>query len=111
MNQSVAAITKQAQATAPETEAIQTLSVATDKVHVVEAYELLGTEELQQRIRSLNSKAGQIKMDLHDLAEGLPSDFEQLPELANRTYELFALLDRLRRRLRSLEASSQSTGP
>lgn len=31
-------------------------------------------EELQGQIRRLNSKAGQMKMDLHDLAEGLPTD-------------------------------------
>ncbi|NBQ20141.1 MAG: hypothetical protein EBU30_00130, partial [Synechococcaceae bacterium WB6_3B_236] len=33
----------------------------------------LDSEVLRQRIRSLNSKAGQMKMDLHDLAEGLPA--------------------------------------
>ena len=36
--------------------------------------------ELKKTIRKLNSKAGQMKMDLHDLAEGLPTDYEKLIE-------------------------------
>ena len=35
-------------------------------------------EALKKQIKRLNSKAGQMKMDLHDIAEGLPNDLEQL---------------------------------
>ncbi|MEO1181528.1 MAG: CCE_0567 family metalloprotein, partial [Cyanobacteria bacterium J06636_28] len=31
-------------------------------------------DDLKKKIRKLNSKAGQMKMDLHDIAEGLPTD-------------------------------------
>jgi len=40
-------------------------------------------EELKTQIKRLNSKAGQMKMDLHDLAEGLPTDYERLIDAAN----------------------------
>ena len=45
--------------------------------------------ELKKRVRRLNSRAGQMKMDLHDLAEGLPTDYEKLIEEATKTYEIF----------------------
>jgi hypothetical protein len=45
--------------------------------------------DLKKRVRRLNSKAGQMKMDLHDLAEGLPTDYEKLIEEATKTYEIF----------------------
>lgn len=66
-------------------------------------YRSLDLDTLRKRIRSLNSRAGQMKMDLHDLAEGLPTDFEQLPRLAAETHEIFALLDRMRACLRERE--------
>ncbi|MCJ2541911.1 CCE_0567 family metalloprotein [Thermostichus vulcanus] len=65
----------------------------------------LSASEIQAQIKRLNSKAGQLKMDLHDLAEGLPTDFELLPDLAARTYDLFALLHTLKQHLKTLEIS------
>lgn len=61
-------------------------------------------EELKTKIKRLNSKAGQIKMDLHDLAEGLPTDFEKLPEEAAKTYEIFRELSDLKKQLKTWEA-------
>ena len=58
--------------------------------------------ELKQRIRKLNSKAGQLKMDLHDIAEGLPVDLEKLPEAAAETYTIFCQLQELRDQFKSL---------
>ncbi|MBW4562302.1 MAG: hypothetical protein KME32_14350 [Mojavia pulchra JT2-VF2] len=60
-------------------------------------------EELQGKIRRLNSKAGQMKMDLHDLAEGLPTDFEKLMDVAAETYEIYRQLDELKKQLKKLE--------
>jgi hypothetical protein len=60
-------------------------------------------EELKNQIRRLNSKAGQMKMDLHDLAEGLPTDYEQLMEVAGRTYEIFRQIDELKQQLKAQE--------
>lgn len=63
----------------------------------------LSIEELKTRIKRLNSKGGQLKMELHDLAEGLPTDFETIMEVAGRTYELFKQLDDLKKQLKALE--------
>lgn len=57
-------------------------------------------EELQGQIRRLNSKAGQMKMDLHDLAEGLPTDYNQLMDVAAATYEIYRKLDELKQQLK-----------
>ncbi|MFB2877893.1 MULTISPECIES: CCE_0567 family metalloprotein [Floridanema] len=60
-------------------------------------------EELKTQIKRLNSKGGQLKMELHDLAEGLPTDFEQIMEVASRTYELYCELDELKKQLKARE--------
>lgn len=65
----------------------------------------LTVDELKKKIRKLNSKAGQMKMDLHDVAEGLPADLEKLPELSAKTYDIFCQLRDLRQQLKDLENS------
>lgn len=60
-------------------------------------------EDLKAQIKRLNSKAGQMKMDLHDLAEGLPTDYKRLVEAATETYEIYRQLDELKQQLRRLE--------
>jgi hypothetical protein len=62
--------------------------------------------EITTKIKRLNSKAGQMKMDLHDLAEGLPTDYEQLIEVATATYQIFQELDQLKQQLKELEKRS-----
>ncbi|MGK7913906.1 MAG: CCE_0567 family metalloprotein [Synechococcus sp.] len=61
-------------------------------------------DSLKKQIKRLNSKAGQMKMDLHDIAEGLPTDLELLPEAASRTYLIYCQLRDLRQQLKTLEA-------
>ncbi|MGD1856924.1 MAG: CCE_0567 family metalloprotein [Leptolyngbyaceae cyanobacterium] len=61
--------------------------------------------DLKKQVRKLNSKAGQMKMDLHDIAEGLPTDLEQLPAVAARTYEIYCQLRELKQQLQTLEAN------
>jgi hypothetical protein len=65
----------------------------------------LTADELKIKIRKLNSKAGQMKMDLHDIAEGLPADLDKLPEMAAKTYDVFCQLQDLRQQLKTLENS------
>jgi Uncharacterized conserved small protein containing a coiled-coil domain len=60
-------------------------------------------EALRDQIKKLNSKAGQLKMDLHDIAEGLPADLDLLPDVAARTYEIYAQLRDLKQQLKTLE--------
>ncbi|MDJ0658359.1 MAG: CCE_0567 family metalloprotein [Crocosphaera sp.] len=70
------------------------MTVATDNNPTPEA-----VADLKKKVRKLNSKAGQMKMDLHDLAEGLPTDYENLVEEAQKTYEVFRELDQLKKKL------------
>jgi len=60
-------------------------------------------EDLKNQIKRLNSKAGQMKMDLHDLAEGLPTDYENLIAAATETYAIYRQLDQLKTQLKALE--------
>ncbi|MGD1948702.1 MAG: CCE_0567 family metalloprotein [Leptolyngbyaceae cyanobacterium] len=60
-------------------------------------------DDLKKQIRRLNSKAGQMKMDLHDIAEGLPADLEELPAAAARTYDIYCQLRDLKEQLKTLE--------
>jgi hypothetical protein len=66
----------------------------------------LGINELKTQIKRLNSKAGQMKMDLHDLAEGLPTNYQQLMAVAGETYEIFRQIDELKQQLKQLESST-----
>ncbi|NEQ95414.1 MAG: hypothetical protein F6K30_01560 [Cyanothece sp. SIO2G6] len=59
--------------------------------------------ELTKKIRKLNSKAGQMKMDLHDIAEGLPADLDRLLDTAEKTYAIFCQLRDLKQELKALE--------
>ncbi|NMG05570.1 CCE_0567 family metalloprotein [Brasilonema sp. UFV-L1] len=70
---------------------------------MAQAEETSTIEELKTQIKRLNSKAGQMKMDLHDLAEGLPTDYQQLMDVASQTYEIYRQLDELKQQLKQLE--------
>jgi hypothetical protein len=65
--------------------------------------ENLTLEDLKNQIKRLNSKAGQMKMDLHDLAEGLPTDYENLIAAATETYAIYQQLNELKTQLKELE--------
>lgn len=49
-------------------------------------------EEIKARLKKLNARATQAKMDLHDLSEELPTDWEKIPEVAQRCHEAHAML-------------------
>ncbi|CCQ53363.1 CCE_0567 family metalloprotein [Crocosphaera watsonii WH 8501] len=74
------------------------MTVATENNPTPEAF-----ADLKKKVRKLNSKAGQMKMDLHDLAEGLPTDYQDLMETAQRTYDIFSELDHLKKKLKNWE--------
>lgn len=63
-------------------------------------------EQLRGRVRRLKAEAGQLKMDLHDLAEGLPEGLDRLTELAERTARKYSELLQAQRLLASLEGRS-----
>lgn len=60
-------------------------------------------EALKKSIKRLNSRAGQQKMDLHDLAEGLPTNYKTLLEMAQKTYDIYLELDQLKKQLKTWE--------
>ncbi len=65
--------------------------------------ETTNIEELKTKIKRLNSKAGQMKMDLHDLAEGLPTDYENLMGVAEATYKIYCQLNELKEQVKKME--------
>lgn len=72
-------------------------------VEVIQGNQSTNLEELKAKIKRLNSKAGQMKMDLHDLAEGLPTDYERLVDAAQETYDIYAQLAQLKTQLKQWE--------
>lgn len=54
-------------------------------------------DELKARIKKLNAQATQLKMDLHDLSEDLPTGWERIMEIAQRTHDAYAQLAEARR--------------
>lgn len=73
---------------------------------MIQATEITNIEDLKTQIKRLNSKAGQMKMDLHDLAEGLPTDYERLVDAASETYQIYRQIDELKQQLKQWEQKS-----
>ncbi len=62
-------------------------------------------EALKAEIKKLSAKATQAKMDLHDLSEELPVNWQQIPEVAKRAHEAYAILEKKRAQLKHLETA------
>jgi hypothetical protein len=58
-------------------------------------------ETLKAEIKKLSSQAVTAKMDLHDLAEDLPINWEKVPAIAQRAFETYQLLESKRALLRA----------
>lgn len=54
---------------------------------------------LKAEIKRLNARATQAKMDLHDLSEELPTNWERIPEVAKVAHDAHAALVDARKRL------------
>ena len=54
-------------------------------------------EELRLRLKKLNAQATQAKMDLHDLSEELPTNWEKILEVAQRCHDTHAALMQARK--------------
>jgi len=59
----------------------------------------MDNDALKALVKKLNAQATQLKMDLHDLSEELPLNWEKIPELAARTYEAYQSLALARKQL------------
>ena len=58
-------------------------------------------ETLKAAVRKLSTQATQAKMDLHDLSEELPTDWQRIPEGAARCHDLHARLAEARDKLKA----------
>jgi hypothetical protein len=52
----------------------------------------MDADELKAQLKKLNAKATQAKMDLHDLSEELPTNWENILSVAQRCHEAHAAL-------------------
>lgn len=56
-------------------------------------------DDLKVQAKKLNAKATQAKMDLHDLSEELPTNWERILEVAQAAHDAHAALMAVRRQL------------
>ncbi len=52
----------------------------------------MDAEDLKARLKKLNARATQAKLDLHDLSEELPTHWENIMQVAQRCHEAHAML-------------------
>jgi len=65
-------------------------------------------EELEKKVKKLSMRATDAKMNLHDLAEELPIDFEKIPETAQATYEVYKELTAARKELKAAKKAAEA---
>lgn len=65
----------------------------------MEASASQGLDELKAQAKKLSARALGLKMELHDLSEELPQGWERIPEVAQRAFEAFEALARVRAQL------------
>ncbi len=56
-------------------------------------------DALKTRVKKLNAQATQAKMDLHDLSEELPTNWEQILDVAQKAHDAHAALMAVRKQL------------
>ncbi|MEM8836617.1 MAG: CCE_0567 family metalloprotein [Pseudomonadota bacterium] len=60
----------------------------------------MSVEELEKHVKKLSMRSTTAKMNLHDLSEELPTDWEKIPEIATETFEVFKELAAARKSLK-----------
>lgn len=60
-------------------------------------------DSLKAEIKKLSAKAIQAKMDLHDLSEELPVNWDSILTVAQKAHDAFAELELKRANLKTLE--------
>ncbi|MEJ2108188.1 MAG: CCE_0567 family metalloprotein [Acidiferrobacteraceae bacterium] len=56
-------------------------------------------DTIKAEIKKLNARATNLKMNLHDLAEDLPTGWENIMEVAQQTYDAYEKLTAARARM------------
>ncbi|MCW0182417.1 CCE_0567 family metalloprotein [Zavarzinia sp.] len=62
-------------------------------------------DSLKAELKKLSARAVKAKMDLHDLSEDLPVNWQQIPEVAARALDAFSTLEAKRAELKQLETA------
>jgi len=62
-------------------------------------------DTLKAELKKLNARATQAKMDLHDLSEELPTNWERIPEVAKVAHDAHVALMAARKTLKDAEAA------
>ncbi|GAA0747169.1 hypothetical protein LRH25_23650 [Ideonella azotifigens] len=65
-------------------------------------------DQLKTEARKLNAKATQAKMDLHDLSEDLPTNWERILAVAQVAHDAHAALMAARARVAEAEAAASA---
>ncbi|CCB66890.1 MULTISPECIES: CCE_0567 family metalloprotein [unclassified Hyphomicrobium] len=60
-------------------------------------------DALKTEIKKLSARAMDAKMNLHDLSEELPINWQSIMTVAQKAYDLFGELEKKRANLQSLE--------
>ena len=62
-------------------------------------------DALKAELKKLNARATQAKMDLHDLSEELPTNWERIPEVAKVAHDAHVALMAARQKLAAATAA------
>ncbi|MGI9213838.1 MAG: CCE_0567 family metalloprotein [Methylococcaceae bacterium] len=55
------------------------------------------SDDQKAKLKKLTAQATALKMDLHDLSEDLPTGWERILEVAEKTYQAYRELDAFRK--------------
>ncbi len=56
-------------------------------------------DEIKAQVKKLNAQATALKMDLHDLSEDLPTGWERIMEVAQKTFVAYQNLNEMKNRM------------
>lgn len=67
----------------------------------------MSLEELEAQVKKLSMRATDAKLALHDLSEELPIDWQKIPEVAEKTFQVFRELDEARKAVKAAKQAAK----
>ena len=68
----------------------------------------MSVEELAKKVKKLSMRSTNSKMNLHDLSEELPTDWQKIPEVAEETFQVFKELAEARKELKAAKKAAEA---
>lgn len=68
----------------------------------------MSVEELEKKVKKLSMRSTNAKMNLHDLSEELPTDWQKIPEVAEETFQVFKALAEARKELKAAKKAAEA---